>query len=73
LTSPTWWDRIKAWLHEKTRPSGEIPLAPTLTDDEVIAAWLDLPLKRYAGMDKARVWEMFVDWLAASEASRAAS
>ena len=81
---PTWWERIKAWLHQKTRPAGEIAQSLSLPDVEVMATWmpvtqtssgnwrfnpvLDLPLKPYAGMDKNKLWAMFVYRLTESEA-----
>lgn len=78
-----WQDRVRAWVHDRTRPRGCVVLARQQTDAEIIAAWtsttqvrsghwrinplLDLPLKPYAGMDKAQLWEMFVSRLADSE------
>lgn len=78
------WERVKTWIHQQTRPAGEVGQAEVLTDAEVIAGWipvsqishghwrfnplLDLPLQPYAGMDKAKLWEMFVYRLAESEA-----
>lgn len=77
------WLRAKAWVHQHTAPDAEIPPTPELTDADLIAAWtpvsltrsgqlcfnplLDLPLKPRAGMDKVKLWEMFVYRLVESE------
>lgn len=82
-TASTWWERIEPWLHQQSEPAQESAQASTLTDAEIIAAWtpvtqtrpgqwrfnpmLDLPLKPYAGMDKNKLWEMFLYRLAESE------
>lgn len=83
-TVPSWWERIEPWLEQETQPAAADTPASSLTDAEVIAAWtpvtqtphghwhsnplLDLPLKSYAGMDKHKLWEMFVYRLAETEA-----
>jgi hypothetical protein len=74
-------EQTKAWTYRHAGLAGR--MARPLTDAEVIAAWspvsqdhrgqwrfnplLDLPLKACAGMDKHRLWEMFVYRLAQSE------
>ncbi|OBK02498.1 hypothetical protein A5639_24455 [Mycolicibacterium conceptionense] len=82
----SWLDSFRAWVHERTRPTGESGMfEQPPTDAEVIAAWtsttevrpgqrrvnplLDLPLAPFAGMNKSRLWEMFVWRLADSEAT----
>lgn len=74
-----WWDQLRSWVHERTRPHTTVSVSEPVTDEQVRAAWeplspvtahswrisplLDLPLQPYAGMSKVWVWSRFVDWL----------
>ncbi len=81
-TKTTWIDRLRAAAQAFANPAAEHNPAPEPTDEEIRAAWepitwrggvghinplLDLPLKDYGGMGKARLWEMFVGKLADHE------
>lgn len=83
-TMARWLNRLKAWVHQRTRPREDTAIATPQTDSDVLAAWtpttqvrpghwrinalLDLPLKPHADMNKSKLWEMFIWRLAASEA-----
>jgi hypothetical protein len=67
---------VKRLIHQRDRSGGEIPQSQAATDAQIRAAWtpvaqdhlgrwcfnpfLDLPMQSYAGMDKVKLWEMFV-------------
>ncbi|SHQ67495.1 Uncharacterised protein [Mycobacteroides abscessus subsp. abscessus] len=84
-TRTTWIARLRAAAHAFGNPAGDGGPAVAPTDEEILAAFepitaitahswrinplLDLPLKDYGGMNKVRLWEMFVGQLADSEAS----
>ncbi len=75
----TWWDRLRGWIHERTRPHTASSTPQPVTDEHLRAAWeplaqvtphswranalLDVPLAPHAGMSKVWIWSRFVDWL----------
>lgn len=84
-TKTSWIDRLRAAAQAFANPAAEHSPAPELTDEEILTAYepltaltpgswrinplLDLPLKGYGGMNKVRVWEIFMYQLAEAEAS----
>jgi hypothetical protein len=80
-----WISRLRAAVRAFSDPDTLRSTPAVVTDEEVLAAYepvtaltahswrinplLDLPLRGYAGMNKHRLWEMFVGQLADKEAS----
>ncbi|KPG26220.1 hypothetical protein [Mycobacteroides immunogenum] len=78
----SWIDRLRAWIHERTRPIDELPPEQPWTDEQILARadllahdalergegeLLDLRLKPYAAVRKDYLWERARSAVIASE------
>ncbi|MFV8279834.1 hypothetical protein ACNQPY_26310 [Mycobacteroides abscessus] len=82
-SSQSWTQRVRAWIHEATRPDDQFPPEEPWSDDDVLAraellardnyeqgngCVLDIPLRPAGGGSKNYIWDRAIRAIAESEA-----